>query len=372
MDGYLSFKLKQLRKQAENRLHNDSSNTNYMVLTDHAIYELELHQTELEVQHEELERTNEELQTLYQEYWDLYEFAPCGYVILDKNGLISRINKVGIKLLGLAQACLTYPGFAKLISPEHQHCLYAGLHEARKTGKAQSLEIKSLYTKLWVHLDIKASFNSQGQVKQWLIAITDVTAEKEADQSLTQTARSQLLEEKAKREKLVNSIASCLDQNLELEGIIEQAATQALEAFPVSRVVLAACDNHRETFDLMCVGKVNASEYDIAFSDAHVDYWQAQHQFHTHPMLAIDDTAATETSISLLADEGEARSVLAAGIWFQNTLQGIISLQVSSQPYHWQKSEQQLLQQITNQLAIALQQARVYEALKAKLSEIGN
>jgi GAF domain-containing protein len=47
-------------------------------------------------------------------------------------------------------------------------------------------------------------------------------------------------------------------------------------------------------------------------------------------------------------------------------------LQVCSQPYHWQDSEQQLLQQITNQLAIALQQARVYEALKAKLSEIGN
>lgn len=358
MDSHFSFKLKQLREQAANRLNHHSSNKNYMVLTDYAIYELEIYQTELEVQYEELERTNQELHDLYKEYWNLYEFAPCGYVRLDKNGLISRINKVGIKLLGLAQACLTYPGFAKLIIPEHQNFFYAALKDARQTRNVQSLEIKSVYTNLWIHIDIKASFNGKGEVKHWLLAVTDVTAEKEADQS----------REQVKRKRLVDSIASCLQQSLDLEGIIKQAAKQALEAFPVSRVVLAACDNDQETFDLMCVGKVNASEYDIAFSDAHVDYWQAQHQFQTYPILAIDDTFTTEKSIPVLADDGEARSVLAAGIWFQNTLQGIISLQVCSQPYHWQKSEQQLLKQIANQLAIALQQARVYEALKAKLT----
>lgn len=362
-----SFQRQQLRQKAENRFVNPLSS--YITLTDHAIYELEIHQTELELQQEELEKVNEELHSLYQEYWELYEFAPCGYVTLNSSGLIIRINQAGVKLLGLGQSNLTYLGFSKFIIPQHQQFFYESLHAALQTREQESLEVKSAYTNLWIHLDLKANFNGKGQAKQWLLAITDVTADKEADQAREKIACLNLLEEQTKRQTLVNSITHYIHQSFDVEEIVEKTIAQVIKAFPVTRVLIALCDHNQETFDWVRVGTVNESGHIITATTLCCDYSQVQEQLQIHPLVAINDVATTEITHPLLAEATEARSLLATGIWYHNMLQGIISLEVSSEPYHWQESEQQLLQQISDQLAIALQQAQVYEALKLQLSE---
>lgn len=366
MSSNFSFQIQQLREQAESRLKN---NLSIKPDPDHTIYELQVHQTELEVQHEELQRANQELQQLYQEYWDLYEFAPCGYATLNDQGIISRINQAGINLLGLPPFSISYLGFSRFIIPEHQNVFYTKLQNARQTHKKQSLEVQLVSTKLWVHIDIQANFDQQDRFKQWHLALTDVSAQKELESAREQQARLKLIEEQAEKQRLLNLITYCLHQTLDLQEIVEQAVAKVLEVFPVTRVILAICDENREIFDLVRIGTSNESGHHIVWSNTGWDYSQLQAQFQKNPMIVIDDVAKEELIPPILEEPNEAQSLLATGIWYQNSLQGIISLQSCEQPYHWQETEKQLLQQITDQLAIALQQARSYHNLQVELGE---
>ena len=61
------------------------------------IEELNIHQIELEMQNEELRKAQIELEESRQRYSDLYDFAPVGYFILDKNGMIIAANLTGAK-----------------------------------------------------------------------------------------------------------------------------------------------------------------------------------------------------------------------------------------------------------------------------------
>ena len=65
------------------------------------VYELELRQCELQRQNEELLATKRHLEAYRDRYVDLYDFAPLGYVTLDKDGYVQEINLAGAKLLGV-------------------------------------------------------------------------------------------------------------------------------------------------------------------------------------------------------------------------------------------------------------------------------
>jgi len=65
------------------------------------VHELEVHQVELEMQNEELCRAKDELEVARLKYADLYDFAPVGYVTLDRGGAILGTNLAGAGLLGV-------------------------------------------------------------------------------------------------------------------------------------------------------------------------------------------------------------------------------------------------------------------------------
>jgi PAS domain-containing protein len=64
--------------------------------TQRLIYELEVHQIELEMQNEELVNAL----SAAKDAIDLYDFAPCGYFTLSKEGQIVRLNLTGAQMLG--------------------------------------------------------------------------------------------------------------------------------------------------------------------------------------------------------------------------------------------------------------------------------
>ena len=53
------------------------------------IHELEVHQIELEMQNEELVIAKETAEIAEEKYTELYDFAPCGYLSLTKEGKIT-------------------------------------------------------------------------------------------------------------------------------------------------------------------------------------------------------------------------------------------------------------------------------------------
>ena len=83
-----------LRSKAESVLRVGRSEISKMAIHDvqALVSELQVHQIELEMQNEELRHTQLDLASAVERYSDLYEFAPVGYLTVDKRGLIIKAN----------------------------------------------------------------------------------------------------------------------------------------------------------------------------------------------------------------------------------------------------------------------------------------
>lgn len=62
--------------------------------------ELGAHRTELEAQNQELRESRQRIEEALDRYSDLYNFAPVGYVTLDRQGCVREINLTGAAMLG--------------------------------------------------------------------------------------------------------------------------------------------------------------------------------------------------------------------------------------------------------------------------------
>lgn len=94
-----------LREQAEarvaKRMNAVASDT-----TKALVHELEVHQVELEMQNEELLAARAEIEAGLTRYTQLFDFAPIGYAVLDRNGKIRSANLECARMLGAPRANL--------------------------------------------------------------------------------------------------------------------------------------------------------------------------------------------------------------------------------------------------------------------------
>jgi PAS domain-containing protein len=125
-----------LRKRAEEALVEERQPA-AMVNADieRTLHELQVHQIELEMQNGELRRSREHLEQSRSEYADLYDFAPVGYLTLDKMGLITRANLTATSLLGIERSLLVKTPFALFVHPESQDLFY---FHTQKVGETPS------------------------------------------------------------------------------------------------------------------------------------------------------------------------------------------------------------------------------------------
>ncbi len=91
-----------LRKRAEESLKSEHYRPGDTRLDEATslIHELQVHQIELEMQNEELRRVQNDLEISRSRYADLYDFAPVGYLTLNKHGQIVDLNLTAAGQLG--------------------------------------------------------------------------------------------------------------------------------------------------------------------------------------------------------------------------------------------------------------------------------
>jgi two-component system cell cycle sensor histidine kinase/response regulator CckA len=80
------------------------------------VHELQVHQIELEMQNEELSRASAQAEVAADKFSNLYDFAPVGYLTLDRKGAIRQVNLRGARLLGLERARLLNRRLALLVA----------------------------------------------------------------------------------------------------------------------------------------------------------------------------------------------------------------------------------------------------------------
>jgi PAS domain S-box-containing protein len=109
------------------------------------LHELLVHKVQLEMQNEELRRAYSALEEARDRYIDLYEFAPVGYITINREGLISEINLTGSALLGVERIKLINRRFSKFVASQDRdlwHRLFMNMMEHGNDEKQEfSLEM---------------------------------------------------------------------------------------------------------------------------------------------------------------------------------------------------------------------------------------
>ncbi len=82
------------------------------------IHELAVYQIELEMQQDELLQARAELEESLDCYTELYDFAPLGYLTLDREGIIRKANLSASKLLGVNRSRLKGDRLGRFIATE--------------------------------------------------------------------------------------------------------------------------------------------------------------------------------------------------------------------------------------------------------------
>ena len=115
---------KSLRAEAESMLGSLSPNQMATQPSEILMHELLVHKVELEMQNEELRRAHAELEQARDHYLELYEFAPVGYITIDRKGLIKEINLKGAAFLGVDRSKLINQRFSPFIAEQDQNRWY--------------------------------------------------------------------------------------------------------------------------------------------------------------------------------------------------------------------------------------------------------
>lgn len=156
------------------------------------IKELQIHQTELKLQNKKLFRCQSELEGLHKKYADLYDFAPVGYFVADKNGLILEVNFEGADLLGFEKHELIKRSLLVFIAPDVQDIFYDHHKKVFETGTRQSCELKLVKkdgTQFYAVLQSNAIQDSEGNLSQIQMVVTDIDEIKQREKSLQKSEK---------------------------------------------------------------------------------------------------------------------------------------------------------------------------------------
>jgi C4-dicarboxylate-specific signal transduction histidine kinase len=204
----------------------------------HLVHDLQVHQVELEMQNRELRETQQQLEESRDNYIQLYDFAPIGYMTLDKLGRIVDINLTGAKLLGKPRSGLT--GIPLVSKLEHGQSR-AFLNYLQRVFRSQDNEVTEIRVsgkKGWSDLRLESitMTAADGISATCHTAMIDVTELKcmeqikqQREEELAHIARINLLGE------IATAVAHELSEPLTAMGCFAQAGIHLLGKADIDR-----------------------------------------------------------------------------------------------------------------------------------------
>lgn len=186
--------IKRLRLKAEAQLLRNVK-TAKPESAEKLLHELQVYQIELEMQNENLRQTQLHLEESRDRYQDLYDFAPVGYLTLNKDGLICEINLKGARLLGSERKLLLNTPFARYLSADESKLWCEYFRKVKRNGHTHSCELKLQRENGEVfHAQLECLHIGEGESGHTVrISLTNISARKNAEAKMAQSR--QLLDE---------------------------------------------------------------------------------------------------------------------------------------------------------------------------------
>src|SRR3954447_20701414 len=99
---------------------------------EEVIHELQVHQEEIRVQNEHLKDVQQSLEESRDRYADLYDFAPMGYMTLDRSGVITEINLTAVGMFGLQRGNLIGSPLLIFVTPADRQAFLDHMNRCRQ------------------------------------------------------------------------------------------------------------------------------------------------------------------------------------------------------------------------------------------------
>ena len=204
--------IRDLRQKAERKLQTgerteiEKIENMSSVDIEKVIHELEVHQIELEMQNDELQSIRDELDISRKKYFDLYDLAPVGYLTLSDKGMILEANLTASNLLGIPRGELVRKPITQLIMREDQDVFYKHKKKILTTLEPQECELRMLCpgeVPFWAFLSCLFSVDEDGN-RTIRMVISDISARKEAEETLVKAKEAAIEANEAKSQFLAN------------------------------------------------------------------------------------------------------------------------------------------------------------------------
>ncbi len=151
--------------------------------TQRLLHELQVHQVELEMQNTELRQARDAVELALAKYTDLYDFAPVGYVTLDRDGTIGDVNLACARLLGIDRSLLIERRFGQFVAVDDRSAFTAFLARVFANPAKEACELTLLKSKtlpVIVRIDAIATISGQ----ECRAAIIDISARRQLEEKL--------------------------------------------------------------------------------------------------------------------------------------------------------------------------------------------
>jgi len=178
------------------------------------VHELQVHQIELEMQNDELRRSEEALKVSRDKFSLLYDFAPMGYLTLDREEVIQTVNLTGATLLGRVRSLIVNRPFSYFVARSDRPLVSDFLQKVFESKEKQTCEVKlSAAGSRPLFVRIEAVAASSGQ--ECLAAVVDITALRQLGKEL-QASLEDLQREMAERKLIEQQLVQA--QKMEAMG----------------------------------------------------------------------------------------------------------------------------------------------------------
>jgi len=181
----------ELRRRAEERLEykNHLAAEISPSEANKLIHELRVHQIELEMQNDELRQAQEIIEKSHSRYIDLYDFAPIGYLTLDRLGFIKEANLTAARQLQVERTRLIDSHFTHFMFPDDRKAFRRHLSLVLEGEERQAIELRLKIrdgAELFALLE-SACYRDITGIKLCRTAFTDITWRRRTEVALKES-----------------------------------------------------------------------------------------------------------------------------------------------------------------------------------------
>jgi len=180
-----------LFQEAEDVLTRDPSETPALPTMDiqTLVHELRVYEFELEAQNDHLREAEHALSAARDRYAELFEFAPTGYLTMDRSGTIMDANAITATMFGSeSKQFIEQHGFDEYVATEDLDEWHHFLQDVFERGGTQhcDLTLKRGSTSRWgAHVEGCALHADAGNGELCMLDLADITARQRAEQALS-------------------------------------------------------------------------------------------------------------------------------------------------------------------------------------------